>query len=119
MLKEFSKISRVDGLLSLPGDKSISHRAVMFSAMAEGTSTIENLSNAEDVRSTINCFNLLGCSFKNDDGRLKVSGKGFKGFKKTTSPLDAGNSGTTTRLLCGLLSMQDFESYIVGDSSLS
>ncbi|MDP4197717.1 MAG: 3-phosphoshikimate 1-carboxyvinyltransferase [Bacteroidota bacterium] len=119
MLKEFSKISRVDGLLNLPGDKSISHRAVMFSAMAEGTSTIENLSNAEDVRSTINCFKGLGCSFKSDGGRLKVSGKGFKGFNKPSLPLDAGNSGTTTRLLCGLLSMQDFESYIVGDSSLS
>lgn len=119
MLKEFSKISRVDGVLNLPGDKSISHRAVMFSAMAEGTSTIENLSNAEDVKSTINCFKGLGCSFKSDGGRLKVSGKGFKGFNKPSLPLDAGNSGTTTRLLCGLLSMQDFESYIIGDSSLS
>ncbi|MGE5680287.1 MAG: 3-phosphoshikimate 1-carboxyvinyltransferase [Bacillota bacterium] len=119
MLKEFSKISKVKGTLDLPGDKSISHRAVMFASMAEGMSVIENLSSAEDVNSTIRCFKLLGCTFKQDGPLLKVSGKGFKGFKKPSHPLDAGNSGTTTRLLCGLLAMQDFESLITGDASLS
>lgn len=119
MIKSFSKAGKVSGVLDLPGDKSISHRAVMFASMALGVSTVENLSNAEDVNSTIKCFKQLGCSFEQDGGLLKIKGSGFKGFTKPSQPLDAGNSGTTTRLLCGLLAMQDFESMIIGDESLS
>lgn len=114
----FTKVDSVKGHLSLPGDKSISHRAVMFSALAGGVSSIENLSDAEDVKSTISCFERLGCSFEKKDGRLIVKGKGFRKFQKPES-LYAGNSGTTARLMSGILIAQPFESEITGDESLS
>jgi len=119
MLQSFNKIDKVEGELILPGDKSISHRAVMFSAMAKGVSTIENLSNAEDVNSTISCFKQLGCEITKNDNLVRVIGKGYKGFTKPTEPLNAGNSGTTARLISGILAAQDFESTIIGDNSLS
>lgn len=119
MIKEFSSINKVKGTLDLPGDKSISHRSVMFAGLAEGTSIIENLSNAEDVNSTIRCFAKLGCKIKSLDNKLYVTGNGFKGLNRSQEPLDAGNSGTTARLMSGILIAQDFESTIIGDESLS
>ena len=119
MIQEFNKINSVKGELKLPGDKSISHRTVMFSAMAEGQSIIHNLLNSEDVNSTINCFRNLGCEIKNDGKKLIVNGKGYKGFTKPKIILDAGNSGTTARLICGILAAQNFSTEIIGDSSLS
>ncbi|RJP74275.1 MAG: 3-phosphoshikimate 1-carboxyvinyltransferase [Ignavibacteriales bacterium] len=119
MLQSFNKINKVEGELLLPGDKSISHRAVMFSAMAKGVSTIENLSNAEDVNSTISCFRQLGCEITKTENLVRVVGKGYKGFTKPTEALNAGNSGTTARLLSGILAAQDFDSTIIGDNSLS
>ncbi len=119
MIQEFSKINKVEGELNLPGDKSISHRAVMFSAMAKGTSRIYNLSNGEDVKSTQACFKKLGIETKTVKDFVEVTGKGFKGFHKPESFLDAGNSGTTTRLISGILAAQNFESVITGDESLS
>ncbi|MGE5497386.1 MAG: 3-phosphoshikimate 1-carboxyvinyltransferase [Syntrophothermus sp.] len=119
MKTEIVKIPVVNGTLCLPGDKSISHRAVIFAAMAEGESVIENLSNAEDVHSTIKCFRQLGCEINWQEKILHVKGRGFKGFTPPAEPLDAGNSGTTTRLLSGLLAVQDFPSVIIGDESLS
>ncbi len=117
--EKFSKINSVQGELVLPGDKSISHRAIMFSAMANGKSVIKNLSNSEDVLSTIKCFRQLGCEIEFKDGHVEVTGKGYKGFSKPAQPLDAGNSGTTSRLISGILAAQDFESEITGDASLS
>ncbi len=119
MVQEFNKIEKVYGELELPGDKSISHRAVMFASMAKGTSIIYNLSNGEDVTSTQNCFKELGTDIKVQKNFIEFTGKGFKGFGKPNRPLDAGNSGTTTRLISGILAAQDFESTIVGDESLS
>ncbi len=119
MIQTFSKIFKVNGELILPGDKSISHRAVIFSAMADGESIIENLSDGDDVNSTINCLQKIGAKFKRKENKLFVIGCGFKGFSKPESALDAGNSGTTARLLTGLLAAQDFESKIIGDESLS
>jgi len=119
MIQEFDKINSVKGKLKLPGDKSISHRVVMFSAMADGRSTIHNLLNSEDVNSTITCFKNLGCEFKNDGDKLIVHGKGYKGFTKPKVTLNAGNSGTTSRLLCGILAAQNFSTELLGDSSLS
>lgn len=119
MLQPFNKINKVSGTLNLPGDKSISHRAVMFAGLAKGVSTIENISNAEDVQSTINCFKQLGCRIVKEGKLIKVSGKGFKGFKKPVKPLDCRNSGTTARLISGILVSQDFDSKLKGDSSLS
>ena len=119
MTQEFNKIEKVKGELSLPGDKSISHRAVIFSCMAKGTSKIENLSNGEDVRSTLKCFGELGVKSKWENKKLIIEGKGFKNFNAPLNNLDAGNSGTTARLLAGFLSAQPFESTLIGDESLS
>ncbi|MDP3149649.1 MAG: 3-phosphoshikimate 1-carboxyvinyltransferase [Ignavibacteria bacterium] len=119
MTQEFNKIGSVNGELALPGDKSISHRAVIFSCMAEGISEIENLSNGEDVRSTLKCFSELGVTSKWEKDKLIIEGKGFKNFNAPVNNLDAGNSGTTARLLTGFLSAQPFESTLIGDESLS
>lgn len=119
MIQEFKKIKSLKGKLKLPGDKSISHRSVMFASMAEGLSVIRNCSDSDDVSSTIKCFEKLGCKFEKENGVIKVKGRGFKGFTKPESELDAGNSGTTTRLISGILAAQNFESVITGDESLS
>src|SRR3989304_4871004 len=118
-MQSFNHIEKVKGELSLPGDKSISHRAVMFSAMAKGTSKIYNLSDGEDVRSTKTCFEALGVEITTEKDFMKVTGCGFKGFKKPFRELYAGNSGTTARLLPGILVAQNFDSTITGDESLS
>ena len=119
MIQKFEKIESVRGELELKGDKSISHRAVMFAAMADGVSIIRNCSHSEDVRSTISCFEKLGSKFEFVNDSIKVVGKGFKGFSKPESELYAGNSGTTARLISGFLSAQNFGSVITGDESLS
>ena len=119
VIQKFKNIDSVNGELFLLGDKSISHRAVMFAAMADGVSIIRNCSGSDDVRSTINCFEKLGCNFEINGDQIKVTGKGFKGLLKPKSELYAGNSGTTARLISGILSAQNFESVITGDESLS
>lgn len=119
MIYEFDKLSKVLGELELPGDKSISHRALIFSAMAKGISVIENLSDGEDVNSTLTCLEAIGAEIERGGKSARVRGAGFKNFRKPYSTLNAGNSGTTARLLCGLLAAQNFESKIMGDESLS
>jgi len=119
MLQSFNHITKVNGELSLPGDKSISHRAVFFSSMADGKSVIKNLSDGQDVASTISCFKELGADIKKETAHTIVIGKGFKQFNISQMPLDCGNSGTTARLITGLLAAQNFESTLVGDESLS
>ena len=110
MNQKFVKIEKVKGTLSLPGDKSISHRAVMLSSLAEGKSKIVNCLNSDDVNSTINIFKQLGIKITRDRDEVIVNGKGFRGLLPSTQPLDAGNSGTTARLICGILSGQKFPS---------
>ena len=119
MIQKIEKINSVNGELTLPGDKSISHRAVMFSAMADGKSAVKNYLNSEDVNSTIDCFRKLGCNIEQTETDLTIEGKGFDGFTEPNSHLDAGNSGTTTRLISGILASQKFETTIIGDASLS
>lgn len=119
MSESFNHIEKVKGEFNLPGDKSISHRAVIFSAMAEGNSIIKNLPESLDVKSTIDCFKDLGVQFKLIDNSLLINGVGYKGFKKPTQELNCGNSGTTARLVSGILSMQNFESVLTGDKYLS
>ncbi|GAB6281442.1 MAG: 3-phosphoshikimate 1-carboxyvinyltransferase [Ignavibacterium sp.] len=119
MIQSFNKINNVLGELNLPGDKSISHRTVIFSSLAKGKSTIKNLSNGEDVKSTMKCFEMLGCDILSKHDSVIVNGKGYKGFSKPKKELDAGNSGTTARLLSGILIVQNFNSTIIGDESLS
>jgi len=119
VIQKFENINSIKGELFLRGDKSISHRTVMFAAMADGISVIRNCSGSDDVRSTINCFEKLGCKYEITGDQIKVIGKGFKGFSNPKSELYAGNSGTTARLISGILSAQNFESVITGDESLS
>ncbi|MFQ5632748.1 MAG: 3-phosphoshikimate 1-carboxyvinyltransferase [bacterium] len=109
---------KISGKLSVPGDKSISHRALMLAAIADGVSVIEGLSTAEDVQSTANCLRALGIEIEHDGFATVVHGKGLRGLQPPVTPLDAGNSGTTMRLLSGILAGQPFETMIDGDDSL-
>lgn len=119
MIQKFEHIENLKGELFLPGDKSISHRAVMFASMAVGESIVKNCSNAEDVKSTISSFKKLGVEINETVEVIKIKGKGFKGFQKPSEELYAGNSGTTARLMSGILCAQNFKSIITGDESLS
>ncbi len=108
----------IDGEIPIPGDKSITHRAVIFSAMAEGICTIRGYCDGEDCFRTINAIQALGVSIEVSDTELRVFGKGLWGFSEPQHLLDCGNSGTSMRLLTGLLSGQDFFSVLTGDVSL-
>ena len=119
MIQIFNHINKINGELELPGDKSISHRAVMFSSLAGGKSKIFNLSNGEDVFSTRNCFKQMGVNIESKGNFVEITGKGFKNFTKPVNSLNAGNSGTTARLISGILIAQNFESELSGDESLS
>lgn len=119
MKKSFSKIKSVKGEINFAGDKSISHRAIFFASMAKGKSRITNLSLSEDVNSTKNIFKQLGVEFSYQNSELIIEGKGKKSFNAPRHSLDCGNSGTTARLLSGLLIAQNFTSTLIGDESLS
>ena len=108
------------GTLDIPGDKSVSHRAVMFAALADGTSTIDGFLEGEDTRATAAIFSRLGVRIETPSpSRRVVHGVGVDGLKAAESPLDCGNAGTGMRLLAGLLAAQPFDSVLVGDESLS
>ena len=115
---KIEKLSALRGELSVPGDKSISHRAVMFGAISEGTTSITHFLKGADCLSTISCFSQMGIPIEEKEGEILVHGKGLFGLSAPSSPLDAGNSGTTTRLLSGILSGQPFTSTLTGDASL-
>ncbi len=119
MIQELNHIESVKGELDLPGDKSISHRAVMFSSMAKGESLIYNILNSADIHSSINSFRQLGADISFHNDFIRIIGRGYNGFKKPQNELDAGNSGTTARLISGILAAQNFPSIITGDDSLS
>lgn len=104
-----------------PGDKSISHRAVMFGALAEGKSRFGNFLEAEDCRGTVRAFRSMGISVSLDSSHhsIQIEGKGLKGLEAPPGELDLGNSGTTMRLLLGILAGQPFEAILTGDESLS
>jgi 3-phosphoshikimate 1-carboxyvinyltransferase len=109
----------VKGKVDLPGDKSISHRAALIAAMANGETRIENFATSADCASTLSCLENLGVEIRRENTTVIIKGAGKKGFQKPDKPLDCGNSGTTMRLLAGILAGQDFESVLVGDESLS
>ena len=106
------------GGLALPGDKSISHRYAMLAALAEGTSELRHFSAAADCHSTLGCMSALGAEVKIDKETVRVTGRGGRGLKSSWRALDAGNSGTTMRLLAGILAGQEFTSRLTGDESL-
>lgn len=119
MITKFSRVEKFGGELNLPGDKSISHRSVMFSSLAKGKSRIVNYLDSEDINSTISIFRTLGVDIRKSPEEIIIEGLGYKGLKKSSTNLDAGNSGTTSRLVCGILCAQDFDSTLIGDESLS
>ena len=116
---KISKVKNVRGRITLPGDKSISHRAAMFAAIAEGTSRITNFASSADCASTVACMEALGVRFEKNGSELTVHGVGKTGLKEPSAPLDCGNSGTTMRLISGILAGQPFTSTLIGDESLS
>lgn len=116
---ESAKSSALKGNILVPGDKSISHRAIMLGAIAEGTTTITGFLQGEDCLATIAAFRLMGVDIQGPvDGKVIVSGKGLHGLLPPSKRIDCGNSGTSMRLLSGLLSGQKFDSELTGDSSL-
>jgi 3-phosphoshikimate 1-carboxyvinyltransferase len=108
----------ISGSLEVPGDKSISHRYAMLASLAEGASDITHFSAAADCRSTLDCFSQLGVKIDIQGDRVRVAGLGLEGLRRPRGTLDAGNSGTTMRLLAGILAGQEFRSTLEGDASL-
>lgn len=114
----FQKAHHLKGEVTVPGDKSISHRAVMFGSLAEGTTEVLNFLQGADCLSTIDCFRRLGISIENTSDHILIHGKGLHGLHKPDGILDTGNSGTTTRLISGILAGQPFETTLTGDASI-
>jgi len=115
------KISRarsLNGIVTLPGDKSISHRAAILAATAAGSTRIENFARSKDCSSTLSCLASLGVEIAREADAVIVRGVGKRGFSAPTESLDCGNSGTTMRLLAGVLAGQNFDSVLIGDDSL-
>jgi 3-phosphoshikimate 1-carboxyvinyltransferase len=108
----------IRGRLTMPGDKSISHRAAMIAALAKGTSRISNFANSADCAATLSCLKKLGVAIEADGNDLLVHGVGLGGLREPGEPLDCANSGTTMRLLAGILAGQNFKSTLTGDASL-
>ena len=106
------------GRFSLPGDKSISHRLALFGALAEGETEIENFSAGADCASTLSCLRALGVAVQHEGTSVRIHGRGFSGLHTAPGPLDAGNSGSTLRMLAGVLAGRPFESVLTGDASL-
>ncbi|NBG88816.1 3-phosphoshikimate 1-carboxyvinyltransferase [Isachenkonia alkalipeptolytica] len=117
MLK-INKVDKIKGRIRVPGDKSISHRAVMLSGISKGKGIIEGFLRGEDCYRTIACFRGLGVEIEDRGSQIIVQGKGLQGLEEAKDVLDAGNSGTTMRLLSGILAGQEFLTVVTGDDSL-
>ena len=115
---ECRKSGSLKGEIQVPGDKSISHRAVMFGSLAKGTTRITGFLQGADCLSTISCFEKMGVSIENTGDTVLVHGRGMRGLEKPEGVLDCGNSGTTMRLISGILSAQDFDVTLTGDASI-
>ena len=107
------------GTIRVPGDKSISHRSIIFGSLAKGETKVYDILRGEDVFSTIQVFRDLGVSIQDDGDVIRIQGVGFQGLQVPTAPLDMGNSGTSIRLISGVLAGQDFSVTMIGDDSLS
>lgn len=118
MDKLISSKTGLNGRIKIPGDKSISHRAVMFGSLAKGDTVITGFLRGDDCMSTISCFKKLGIDIEVTDDRVVVHGKGLKGLTAPKELLDVGNSGTTIRLISGILAAQEFNSILNGDASI-
>src|SRR5690242_19999059 len=117
---QVNPVRRVRGTLHVPGDKSLSHRFAMIGALARGTTSVTHLAPGADVAATIACLRALGVPIETDGrGGMRVQGQGLRGLRAPSAPLDAANSGTTMRLVSGLVAAHPFRSTLVGDESLS
>jgi 3-phosphoshikimate 1-carboxyvinyltransferase len=119
MTTQISPAGSVSGAVQLPGDKSISHRYAMLAAIAEGSTKISNYSTGADCQSTLACVGALGAASETKDGVVSIHGRGLDGLCEPAAALDAGNSGSTIRMLSGILAAQPFVTSIGGDESLS
>lgn len=117
---EVSPVSDIDVSLDIPGDKSVSHRSVIFGSLAQGNTTVTNYLQSDDCLHTVDCFRKMGISIEHDSSKkeLLIEGKGLYGLTPPNENLDVGNSGTAIRLLLGILSAQKFDSIISGDHSI-
>ncbi len=118
-MKLKTNISHLHGSIRVPGDKSISHRSIIFGSLAEGETKVYDILRGEDVLSTIQVFRDLGVKIEDKDGVITIQGVGMKGLKAPQKPLDMGNSGTSIRLISGVLAGSNFEVEMFGDDSLS
>lgn len=118
-MKLRTNVGRLQGTICVPGDKSISHRAVILGAIAKGETRVKGLLKGEDVLSTIQAFRNLGVRIEEKDDQFVIEGQGFEGLTAPHQTLDMGNSGTSMRLIAGLLAGQSFEVTMSGDDSLS
>lgn len=114
----FRKVKGLRGEITIPGDKSISHRSVMFGSIASGTTRIRHYLQGADCLSTISCFQKMGVAIENQGDTVLVHGNGMRGLSRPDSVLDCGNSGTTTRLISGILAAQNFDVVLTGDDSI-
>ena len=114
----FNKANGSSGELTVPGDKSISHRSIMLGSIAKGTTAIRGFLQGADCLSSIACFRKMGVEIQNDGDLVTVKGLGLRGLKAPTDTLDVGNSGTTTRLMSGILAAQNFSCRVNGDASI-
>ena len=119
MIRSIERAKTLQGTVTLPGDKSISHRYAMLAAIAEGTSEIRHYASSQDCRSTLDCLRSLGVEVRAEGDTVRILGRGLRGLSAPGKVLDAGNSGTTMRLLSGILAGLSFETTITGDESLS
>lgn len=118
-VKNLLNVERLVGEIDIPGDKSISHRAVMFGSIANGQTVISNFLMGADCLSTVSCFRKMGVTINIEEGQVSVDGKGLEGLVEPTVILDVGNSGTTTRLMMGILAGTSFHSCVIGDESIA
>lgn len=118
MMKLKTNINSLNGTLEVPGDKSISHRSIMFGSLAKGKTTITHFLRADDCLDTLKIFRELGVSIEDDGETITIEGSGMNGLKDPKKVLDVGNSGTTIRLLMGILAGQDFDVTLTGDGSI-
>ena len=109
----------LSGELKIPGDKSISHRSIMLGSLSEGVTKVSGFLEGEDALSTLKAFQAMGVKIEREDDNVTIHGVGIHGLKKPEKPLDLGNSGTSIRLMSGILAAQAFDSELVGDESLS
>jgi 3-phosphoshikimate 1-carboxyvinyltransferase len=114
-----TNVKGLTGSIQVPGDKSISHRAVMFGSIAHGTTTVSNFLLGEDCLSTISCFQKLGVNIEQKGDQITIEGKGLDGLIEPTDILNVGNSGTTARLMLGILASAPFHSCVIGDESIA